>query len=93
MANSSIVSEIKKKVITEIIKDEGIFHAINSPDIQNPKNADQLVNTHLFRYNQNPNTMNKAITFLTFQVHLLKPYMNNTLIKAQLEIYIISVSV
>lgn len=90
MANSSIISDIKTKVIDEIIHDEALFYAINSPSVLTLDDADLLTKEHLFRYNQNPTTINKSITFLTFQVHIPRAYKDNTLVKAQLEIYIIS---
>lgn len=79
---------MKTKIITEITNDEALFHAINSPNIKSFDDADQLTGIHLFRYNQNPETLEKAITFLTFQVHIPRSYSNNTFVKAQLEIYI-----
>jgi len=93
MANSSIVSEIKDKIIKEIINDENLFYAINSPDVTNPKEADELINTHLFRYHQNPNTINKSITFITIQVHIAKTNRyndNDPWIRPTVEIWIIS---
>lgn len=93
MANSFLVSEIKDKIITEIINDEAFFYAINSPDIPDKEHADQLVNTHIFRYNQNPITLQKVTTFLTIQVSTFKPNIyeyQDMWIRPKIEIWIIS---
>lgn len=99
MANSSLISLIKDKVIAEVINDEAFFYAINSPDIESVEDAEELINTHIFRYNQNPLTLDKTITYITFQVHIPDTYsisyfsrqVNYRLwSKIQLEIWIIS---
>ena len=90
MANSSIVGDIKTKVISEIIQDEDLFRAINSPTISSFEASDKLVNTHIFRFDQNPDVVEKTITFITLQVHIPRSYSDNTFVKAQLEIFIIS---
>lgn len=91
IANSLIISKLKDKVITEIINDETLFYAINSPDIKSFEDSDSLVGTHLFRYHQNPITLDKAITFLTFQVHTFEMHgTDNIWTLAKLEIWIIS---
>ena len=90
LANSSIITELKTKIITEIINDETLFYAINSPTVTQFENAAELVNTHLFRFNQDPIVLDKAITFLTFQVHMPKTYGFNRWVKPHLEIWIIS---
>lgn len=72
MANSSIISTIKDKVIREIIDDEALFHAINSPTITDFNDSDLLINRHLFRYNQNPDTIDKVMTIITMQAHTQK---------------------
>lgn len=91
MANSSIITKMKDKVISEIINDETLFYAINSPEYKDPNYADDLIGTHIFNYNQNPNTLNKAITFLTIEVDIPKTYdSNNTWVLPRLEIWIIS---
>lgn len=93
MANSSMVSDIKDKVIRELIDDETFFYAVNSPTITDKKYAKKLVNKHIFRYNQNPETLKDAITFLTVQVHIQKINRWNTKdiwIRPVLEIWIYS---
>ena len=90
MANSSLVSSLKKEIIRELVKDPDIFYAIDSPDIKFDK-ADQLVYKHIFPYHKNPETIKESITFLTIQVHIPKPYdRNKTWVVPRLEIWILS---
>lgn len=94
MANSSIIEFAKNKIIREFIKDERIVAAIDSSKV--PKDSpEELINTHIFDYAQNPNTINTAETFITIQVHI--PYTREmersgtaTYVKPTVEIYIIS---
>ena len=67
MANSSIIGKAKNKIIREFIKDKNIVDAIDSDTISSPE---KLIGTHIFDYNQNPNTINSVCTFLTVQVHI-----------------------
>ena len=67
MANSTIIGKIKRQIIKNFIKDVDIVNAIDSPDVTN---FEQLIGTHIFDYNQDPNTLNKVITFITIQVHI-----------------------
>ena len=91
MANSSLVTGIKDKVIAEIINDEALFYAINPHDIESFEDSDQMIGTHIFRYNQNPLTLNITNTYLTIQVHVARTYgSGNNWSKLQLEIYIIT---
>lgn len=91
MANSSLINDIKRAVISELVNDESIFYAINSPDITSLDEADKLVYSHIFPYHKNPETITKTITFLTIQVHIPKTYdKNNTWVIPRLEIWILS---
>lgn len=91
MANSSLVSGIKDKVIAEIVDDEEIFHAIYPEEIESFDDADELVGTHIFRFNQNPLLLDLTSTFITIQVHISKTYGFGRLFsKLQLEIWIVS---
>lgn len=92
MANSSIIREAKNKIIKEFIKDQDIIDAINSKKINKPE---ELVNTHIFTYNQNPHTLNEVGTFITIQVHIPQSYYNDyrtseLFVKPTIEIWIIS---
>ena len=90
MANSSIISRLKDKIINEIINDEQFFDAIHPSDIRK-EDADLLLGTHLFNYHQNPETLKEVETFLTFQVHIPNPYdRNRKWVASSLEIWIIS---
>ena len=82
---------MKNAVISEIINDKDFFYAIDSPDYKDPDYADDLIGTHIFRYNQNPITLDKRITFLTIQVQIPKTYDKNRVwVLPQLEIWIVS---
>lgn len=90
MANSSIISKLKDKVITEIINDETFFYAINPSDLS-VEDADLMTDKYLFRYNQNPNTLKIVGTFLTFQVQIPETFDDSNIWVAPiLEIYVIS---
>ena len=81
---------MKNRVIKDIINDERIVKAIDSPTCQN---ADELMYTHIFDFHQNPLTLNKAITFITVQVHLPEAFhyeSNAIFVKPTVEIWIIS---
>lgn len=91
MANSSIIGKAKNKIIKEFIKDINIIRAIGDDDITSTDNAEKLVNTHIFNYQQNPNTINTVGTFITVQVHIPRSYTNNaTYVEPTVEIWIIS---
>ena len=91
MANSSIIGIAKNKIIKEFIKDDEIVKAIDSHDITSPQ---KLVNTHIFNYHQNPNTIDTAGTFITIQVHIPEYYSryesDDVFVKPIIEIWIIS---
>lgn len=93
MANSTIVTDIKDKVIKELIRDPNFVAALDAPNI-NVSNSEQLINTHIFRYNQNPNTLQECDTFITVQVHIPENYYDNRssdlFVKPILEMWIIS---
>ena len=89
MANSSIIESVKNKVIKEFIKDKEIVQAINSPTVPIDSPED-LINTHIFDYNQNPNTINTVATFITVQVHIPYTHGQTAFVKPTLEIWIIS---
>jgi hypothetical protein len=88
MANSSIITQAKNKIIKEFIKDDNIIQAIDSSTVTSPE---KLVGTHIFNYHQNPNTINTVETFVTIQVHIPEPFFRNDVyIKPTIEIWIIS---
>ena len=89
MANSSFIGKVKKKIIKEFIKDDGIVQAIHASEIIS---NEKLVGTHIFNYHQNPDTINKVMTFVNIQVHMPANlrWTDNTYVKPTIEIWIIS---
>lgn len=95
MANSSIIGKVKNKIVREFINDEAIRAAIDSqnPDVHEPED---LINKHIFDYNQNPYTLNEVQTFITIQVHIPedRSYYNSegkrVFVKPTIEIWITS---
>lgn len=89
MANSSIIGKIKRKLIKEFIKDEEIVRAIDSPKITSPE---KLIGSHIFDYQQNPNTINDVLTFITIEVNIPDSVYDTskTFVKPVIEIWIIS---
>lgn len=88
MANSSIIGKIKKKIIRDFIRDDDIVNAINNTDCNDPE---ELVNTSIFNFNQNPITLKKVGTFITIQVHIPSSFSSsNIYVKPDIEIWIIS---
>lgn len=92
MANSSIIRKAKNKIIREFIKDKDIVAAIDSSKVSKPE---ELINTHIFDYNQNPHTLNEVGTFITIQVHIPYSYYedyraSDVFVKPNIEIWIIS---
>lgn len=89
MANSSIIGKAKNKIIKEFIKDKEIVAALGC---STGDAGEKLVNTHIFNYHQNPNTINDVKTFITVQVHIPQPYRFDSKIHVQptIEIWVCS---
>lgn len=87
MANSTSISEFKEKVVSAIAHDDDLFYAFDAKDCEN---GGDLLNTHLFKYNKNPETITEAITFMTIMVHTKSRDRNGTFITPTLEIWIYS---
>lgn len=89
MANSSIIGDVKNKIIKEFIKDKEIVRAIDDAFIGTPE---KLYNTRIFDYHQNPYTLNIVQTFLTIQVHIPESFYDadGTFVNPTVEIWIIS---
>lgn len=85
MANSKIISDIKDKIIKALVDDPEIVSIIDAPDID-PDEADQLVGKYIFRYNQNPDTIKQAITFITVLVDIVQNFYNKSFVVADIEI-------
>lgn len=90
MANSSIIGRAKTKIIKEFIKDIDIVQAIGDESVTSLDNAEKLINTRIFSYNQNPNTINEVGTFITIQVHISNTIAGKTFVKPTVEIWVIS---
>lgn len=86
MANSSIIEDIKDRVVKDIIQDDLIIKVIDA-DVEY---ADDIIEKNLFTYNKNPITIQDSITFLTVQVHIPQSYSNKKWVRPILEIWIIS---
>lgn len=88
MANSSIIGKIKRKIIKEFIRDPDIVDAINNTDCKDPE---ELINSSIFNFNQNPFTITKVGTFVTIQVHIPSSNLNySAYVQPTIEIWIIS---
>lgn len=87
MANSTIISELKERVVMAIAKDDNLFYAIDAPDCEN---GGDLINKHIFRYNKNPDTITQTITFLTVMAHTKANARNKDFVIPTLEIWIYS---
>lgn len=87
MANSISISDLKEKVVKSIAKDDIIFHAFDAKDCEN---GGDLINTHIFKYNKNPETITETITFMTVMVHTKSRDRNGSFITPTLELWIYS---
>ena len=87
MANSTSISDFKEKIVKAIANDDTLFYAIDAKDCET--GAD-LINTHIFKYNQNPETIVEAITFITIMVHTKSRDRNGTFVTPTLELWIFS---
>lgn len=87
MANSTSISEFKEKVVKAICYDETIFYAFDAKDCEN---GGDLINTHIFKYNKNPETITEVNTFMTIMVHTKARDRNKTFVIPTLEIWIYS---
>lgn len=87
MANSTIISEFKEKVVGAIAHDDTLFYAFDAKDCEN---GGDLINTHIFKYNKNPETIIETITFLTVMVHTKARDRNKSFVTPTLEIWIYS---
>lgn len=91
MANGSrFINAVKDAIIGEIINSELMFKLIDSPDVTSFEDSEKLIGTHIFRYGENPNVIEKDITFITIQVHTDKSINSWTRIVPQVEISIYS---
>lgn len=87
MANGTSISELKEKIVHAIAEDDTLFFAIDAHECEN---GGDLIGTHIFKFNKNPDVISESITFLTIMVHTKKYGRNNTYIVPTLEIWIYS---
>jgi len=87
---SKFINAMKDAIIGEILNSELMFKLIDSPDITSFDESEKLIGTHIFRYGENPNVIDKNITFITIQVHTDKSMNSWTKIVPQVEINIYS---
>lgn len=87
MANSTSISEFKEKAVQAIANDTTLFYAFDAKDCEN---GGDLINTHIFKYNKNPNTITENITFMTVMVHTKSRDRNGTFVTPTLELWIYS---
>lgn len=87
MANSTSISKFKERIVKAIAKDETLFYAFDAKDCEN---GGDLINTHIFKYNKNPETITETITFMTVMVHTKARDRNKTFITPTLELWIYS---
>lgn len=89
MANSSILLEMKEKVLRELISDPQIVQTIDSGTISADE-PDKLIGTHIFRYHSNPDAWTQTATYLTVQMQIPEASENKKWVHPALEIHIIS---
>ena len=86
MANSSIVTTLKKNVRDAFCKDADIDSLIDSPHYS----GDELKDTHIFLYNKNPNTITETITFISLMVDIAYQTKNKAFVTPVLTVIIYS---
>ena len=87
MANGTSISEFKEKVAKAIAKDETLFYSFDAKDCEN---GGDLIGTHIFKYNKNPETITETITFMTIMVHTKAKDKTGTFVIPTLELWIYS---
>lgn len=66
LANSTIISDFKRNVMSALTHDDTIFNAFDAKECEN---GGDLENTHIFTYNKVPDTITEVSTYLTIMVH------------------------
>lgn len=85
MANSTSISEFKRRVIDAVTHDKAIFYAFGDGDLEN---GGDLVNTRIFTYNKIPETVGKTDIYMTVMVHTKSRDRNGAFVTPSLEIWI-----
>lgn len=87
MANSTSISEFKEKIVSAIISDDALLYAFDARDCET---GGDLLNTHIFKYNKNPETITETITFITIMVHTKAKDRERAFVIPTLEIWVYS---
>lgn len=87
MANSTIISDFKRKVMDAITHDDTIFYVFGANECEN---GGDLIGTHILTYNKVPDTVETVSTYMTIMVHMKSRDRNGTFITPTLEFYIYS---
>lgn len=101
MANSRIVNELKSRLLKDIINNEDIVCAIDSPDkdnpnwdsscmIDTPSNRKEGFTPLLFNHIKNASTIDKTISFICTEVQLGSVYTSSKWATVKLEVWIFS---
>lgn len=92
MGNSEIIEDLKTALIGAMINDEECFNLIDPPEDEGITfdNSEDLVQTHIFRYHQNPLVINKEITFVTITVDITGTIFDKTHVSTYLGVDIYS---
>lgn len=85
MANGTIISDLKKRVIDAITHDDTIFYTFGASDCEN---GGDLKDTHIFTYNKIPETITITDMYMTVMVHTKPRDRNKTYVTPTLEIWI-----
>lgn len=89
MANSTLISTLKRRMIDELIYDESFYYAINPPSIADVSERDELSGTYIFDYNKNPTTITDSREFITIMASTYKFGSGNSIyIKPKIDVYI-----
>lgn len=87
MANSTSISDLKKRVMDAITHDDTIFYSFDAKECEN---GGDLIDTHIFTYNKVPETVTEVTSYMTVMVHTKSRDRNKTFVTPTLEFYIYS---
>ncbi len=85
MANSTIISDFKERVMDAVTHDDILFYAF---DAKKCENGGDLENTHIFNYNRIPETVKDVSTYMTVMVHTKQKDRHGTFVTPTLEVWI-----
>lgn len=88
MANSTSISEFKKRVVDAITHNDTIFYAFDAKECEN--GGDLIDNEYILTYNKIPETITTVSTYMTIMVHTKSRDRNKTFVTPTLEFYIYS---